>query len=320
MSPLIDPVAPWVGLVFFVLMSNIEWTTVTLNVTTGCTRVSAGCDNCYAVAQSARFAPVHEKYEGVVADGDWTGTILLHPEELDKLAEWKKPRRIFVNSMSDLGHEEVPDAFRDRVFDAFRRQDHHVYQVLSKRPGRIRRYLEGYTADRLAGQPIPNVWVGTSVENQRWAEIRTPKLQGTPAEVRFLSCEPLLGPIDLTRFLEADDGRPGVDWVIAGGESGPKARPLHPDWVRDLRDQCHAAGVPFFFKQWGAWAPTDSVAAGGAEPDGKRQVRIDCRGMLPPSDGFDVDTAVRMVKRSKKANGRKLDGRTWDEFPKEVPT
>jgi protein gp37 len=243
--------------------SDIQWTDATWNPVTGCTEVSPGCDHCYAKTFAERFrgVPNHPYTQGF--------DLTLHPDRLDLPLRWTKPRRIFVNSMSDLFHQDVPDRFIEQVFDVMGDAQQHTFQVLTKRPDRMRRYC------LVAGEcewpyPYPNVWLGTSVESAAYTW-RIDKLRETPAAVRFLSCEPLLGPINLQRLritpthhtvidglagygLETG-GRTKLDWVIAGGESGPDARPMHPDWARGLRDQCQATGVPFFFKQWGEWAP-----------------------------------------------------------------
>ena len=218
--------------------------------------MSPGCAHCYAETFAERFrgVPGHPYEPGF--------DLTLRPERLQQPLAWKRPRVIFVNSMSDLFHEGVPDEYVAEVFDVMRRADWHVFQVLTKRPERVRAL-----ADRL---PWPdNVWMGVSVENQRWTS-RIEELRAMPAAVRFLSCEPLLGPLQLDLQ--------GIAWVIVGGESGPGARPMQLSWARSVRDQCAAAGVPFFFKQWGAH-----------------------------------DEAG--VRRGKKASGRVLDGRTWDELP-----
>ena len=211
--------------------SSIEWTEATWNPVTGCTKVSPGCAHCYAETFAERFrgVPGHPYEQGF--------DLTLRPERLELPLTWRKPRMIFVNSMSDLFHEDVPTEFVGRVFDTMERAGWHTFQVLTKRPER---------ALELAPQlPWPaNVWMGTSVENRRFLH-RLDTLRGIPAAVRFASCEPLLGPldgIDLT----------GINWVIAGGESGHRARRMKPEWACALRDQCVDAGVPFFFKQWGA--------------------------------------------------------------------
>jgi protein gp37 len=302
--------------------SGIEWTDATWNPVTGCTKVSAGCDHCYA----ATFA---ERWRGVPGHHFENGfDLTLRPDKLTLPLSWRKPRRIFVNSMSDLFHADIPDAYIARVFAVMAATPQHTYQVLTKRPARMRALVsrgvlggEGFpgmveeamaefTHAGVERWPLPHVWLGVSVEDQHWTDIRVPALIDTPAAVRFLSCEPLLGPIDLSAWMPTggarwqcvgchrfyggphrdacpDCGRVGywtgshtgnghphgqpIGWVIAGGESGHGARPMHPDWVRGLRDQTTTAGVPFLFKQWGGRTP--------------------------------------------KAGGRELDGRTWDQFP-----
>ncbi len=223
----------------------IEWTDATWNPVTGCTKVSPGCAHCYAEAITLRF-----KRGGPFLPG--LTTIKLHPERLDLPLSWREPRRIFVNSMSDLFHEEIPLPFIRSIFSVMEQADQHIFQVLTKRHERLARI-----ACKL---PWPdNVWVGVSVENQVWAEQRVPCLKQVPARVRFLSCEPLLRPLNLEPHLD------GIHWVIVGGESGAKARPIHPNWVRDIRSQCYEAGVPFFFKQWGG----TTCKAGGRLLDGR---------------------------------------------------
>jgi protein gp37 len=214
--------------------------------------------------------------------------VTLHEDKLDEPLRWRKPRRVFVNSMSDLFHEDVPHEFVESVFEMMAAAPAHTFQILTKRPGRaqvyVRDMVDRWTREprfRTSGGPraevpLPNVWLGTSCENQSTADERIPHLMGTPAAVRFLSCEPLLGPIrlaDVPQTMHPRDCAGPLGWVIVGGESGPKARPMHSYWVRLLRDECTGAGVPFFFKQWGG--------------------------------------------TNKKATGRELDGRTWDEMPAE---
>lgn len=223
--------------------TSIEWATDVWNPVTGCSKVSEGCRHCYAERVAGRFW----------GDRKFTD-VRVHPERLDQPLHWKKPRRVFVNSMSDLFHPVVDDDFIEDVFRVMARTPQHTYMVLTKRPEQMRAWFEGYDAVR----PLPNVWLGVSVENQKAADERIPMLLGTPAAVRFVSCEPLLGPVKLVKWLPSYDpmqhyARPvheeKLDWVIAGGESGPGARPMHPDWARGLRDACVAAQVPFFFKQ-----------------------------------------------------------------------
>jgi protein gp37 len=282
-----------------VSLTSIEWTDRTWNPLTGCTKVSPGCDHCYAKT-------MHERFNG---PGSFD-TVTLHPERTSQPLSWRKPSRVFVNSMSDLFHQDVPVEFIARVFATMAAAREHTFQILTKRPARMRAVLNdahfwaafwragvyeraGLTVSDL---PLSNVWLGVSVENQQWADIRLPALLDTPAAVRFLSCEPLLGPVDLNPWLRCPDcgQNHGVRWVIVGGESGPGARPMHPSWARWLRDQCQAAGVPFLFKQWGEYAPATWTAS-----DGSRYV------VYPE----------QMERVGKKRAGRVLDGRTWDEYP-----
>jgi protein gp37 len=243
-------------------MTKIEWTEATWNPTTGCDRCSPGCDNCYALTMAARLKGMGQaKYQD---DGNPRTSgpgfkLTVHPDTLDMPLRWRKPRRVFVNSMSDLFHPDVPDEFVAAVFAVMHQTPRHTFQVLTKRPQRqsqltgswafVEKVGEAIDAlyndpdDQLLRPPWPptNVWLGTSIESDRYAW-RADHLRATPAAVRFLSLEPLLGPLpslDLT----------GIDWVIVGAESGPGARPMDLDWVRDIRDRCVAAGIPFFFKQ-----------------------------------------------------------------------
>ncbi len=219
--------------------TGIEWTDKTWNPTTGCTKVSPGCKFCYAEAITQRF---HTNFPNGFA-------FTLHEQRLEEPKRWRSPSRVFVNSMSDLFHEEMPFEFLERIFAVMADCPQHVFQVLTKRHERL-----AELAPRLAWPA--NVWIGVSVENQRYPA-RVDALRRVPAAVRFLSCEPLLGPLDLD--LE------GIDWVITGGESGPQHRPIKADWVRGIREQCLNAGVAFFHKQWGGLRPT----SGGRELDGR---------------------------------------------------
>lgn len=221
--------------------SAIEWTDATWNPVTGCNKVSTGCKHCYAETFSERFrgVPGHPFEQGFA--------LRLWPARLEMPLRWRAPRRIFVNSMSDLFHDKVPAEFIDRVFDTMQRANWHQFQVLTKRPERMARHL-AERAERVGPlrKTHPNVWVGTSVETQRYVG-RAEIVASIPATVRFLSCEPLLGELDLKGVL----GRTGINWVIVGGESGRRARPMDAEWVRVIRDQCKKARTPFFFKQWG---------------------------------------------------------------------
>ncbi len=209
--------------------STIEWTEATWNPVTGCTRVSPGCAHCYALTFAERFrgVPGHPYENGF--------DLQLRPERIEQPLQWKRPRLIFVNSMSDLFHEEVPEDYIRQVFDVMTKAEWHTFQVLTKRSARL-----AELAPRLDWPG--NVWMGVSVENQRWT-CRIDDLRKVPATIRFLSCEPLLGPISL-------DLR-DLSWVIVGGESGHRARRMKPEWAKSIRNQCLSADVPFFFKQWG---------------------------------------------------------------------
>lgn len=225
--------------------SAIEWTQATWNPVTGCTKVSPGCAHCYAEAFTLRF-----KRGGRFLPGETV--IALHPGRLNMPLSWRTPRLIFVNSMSDLFHEAIPEDYILSVFAIMERARQHIFQVLTKRSSRLAQLSSVLPK-------LDNVWIGVSVENQYWADRRIPDLKCVSAAVRFLSCEPLLRQIELGKHLE------GIDWVIAGGESGPHARPIDPSWVSRIRDECLRAGVPFFFKQWGG----RTSKAGGRILDGR---------------------------------------------------
>jgi protein gp37 len=221
----------------------IEWTDATWNPVTGCTKISPGCDNCYA----ERFS---ERFRGVANHPFTTGfDLTLRPERLAQPLAWKRPRSIFVNSMSDLFHKDIPVRFIEQVFETMERAHWHTFQVLTKRSSLMRDFMRRrYGAEVNGVSPAPgNIWCGVSLENAQQLS-RVDHLRASPAAIRFLSIEPLLGPIpnlDLT----------GIHWAIMGGESGPRARPLDPAWVRDIRDQCVTAGTKLFFKQWGGLRP-----------------------------------------------------------------
>ena len=225
------------------MSSTIEWTDETWNPVTGCTRLSPGCDHCYMFALYPRL-----KAMGVPGYEADPSEVRLLPERLDAPMRWGRPRRVFVNSMSDVFHPSVPYEFINGIFDVMceaSEQRGHVFQVLTKRPGRAVAWWER-NQDRYGSEWPSGVWIGTSVENQKYAP-RITVLARLPAAVRFVSAEPLLGSVDLRRWLDAGD----VQWIIAGGESGPAARPMDLDWARDLRDQSAEAGVAFFLKQLG---------------------------------------------------------------------
>lgn len=303
------------------MSTGIEWADETWNPLVGCSKVSEGCDNCYAIGASARMIanPKVDAYGGTVEDGDWTGALNLLHDRLDQPLRWKRPRRIFVNSMSDLFHPDVPAEFQAKVWATMSMAPQHRFMILTKRPRqmqfvehpafrlevnaeRLRRGVsvlpDSALPDGSYSWPLRNVWLGTSIELDKYT-FRADYLRTTPAAVRFLSLEPLLGPLpslDLT----------GIDWVIVGGESGSNARPMHPDWVRNIEELCHTAinppqYIPFFFKQWGAWAPWTGESG------------VDM-SWVPPADGAVAGT-VRMARVGKRAAGRVIDGRTWDEEP-----
>jgi protein gp37 len=238
--------------------TSIEWTETTWNPVTGCDRVSPGCDHCYALTRAARLKAMGlAKYQ---TDGDPRTSgpgfgVAVHPDRLDEPLHWRKPRRVFVNSMSDLFHARVPTGFVASVFEVMAATPQHTYQVLTKRPERLARFARAWADDR--GGPLLNVWLGTSIELDRYC-YRADRLREAPAAVRFLSLEPLLGPLPSLNLA-------GIGWTIVGGESGPEYRPVDLAWVRDLRDRCVAAGVPFFFKQVGGCTPK----AGGRLLDGR---------------------------------------------------
>lgn len=306
--------------------TKIEWADAVWNPVTGCTKVSEGCAHCYAERMAKRLAG----RVGYPADQPFRVT--LHPDRLVEPRRWKKSRRVFVCSMGDLFHEHVDQAYIDRVIVEMARAEHHTFLLLTKRPGRMADYFaqpevliprlqmlyDRRVSDAIGRAqnptgkgcgvmyatigpaiPLPNLWLGTSVENQAAADERIPHLLRCPAAVRFLSIEPMLGPMQLPFRTVAGGDLPwgndmsgGIGWVIVGGESGPGARPMHPDWVRSVRDQCQAAGVTFFFKQWGDAKP-DVLQVQAWERAGR-------------------DFAA-------KKGGRLLDGREWNHRPSEVP-
>lgn len=342
--------------------SKIEWTEKTWNPVLGCSKVSEGCRNCYAMSMSARIAnaardredptAIQQGYMKVVKQDEngkylpkWTNDIAIIPERLEDPLNWQKPSMVFVNSMSDLFHPDVPYWFIDQVFTTMALADIHIFQVLTKRPERMADYLSGFQSripmNESVEWPLPNVWLGTSVENQEAADKRIPYLLECPSAVRFLSCEPLLGPVDLFNVrvpaygfqyhsLNVLDGVARsrseigemrtesfgkVDWIIAGGESGLNARPMHPDWAKSLRDQCQEAGTAFFFKQWGAWM----VTTNGSSPEDEFTVVGRDGEMTSPDDYFKNPGAYQgeacMVKVGKKTTGRQLDGQEYNQMP-----
>lgn len=365
---------------------GITWTNDTWNPIRGCSRVSEGCRWCYAEAVAARFSGKGQTYEGLaqikevvksqppseanpwgyrgVTEPRWTGKVAFVPEHLHDPMRWKRPRRVFVNSMSDLFHEKVPDGWIDQIFTVMALAPRHTFQVLTKRPERMREYLKSTQALRVLGKawellghhpwhkykhdnvmerpfPLPNVWMGVSVEDQKTAEARIPILLNTPAAIRWVSYEPALGPVnfkELDRNGDTLDALTGevcakesgciceegaaLDWIVVGGESGPHARPMHPDWVRSVHEQCESASVPFFLKQWGEWVGPghDQFARLPTRP--LCCIRSD--GTLWTGDEPDYASenadCLTMKRVGKHAAGRELDGRTWDEYPQESPS
>ncbi|MGO1079908.1 DUF5131 family protein [Inquilinus sp. CA228] len=367
--------------------TGIEWAEATWNPVVGCSLVSPGCSHCYAMKLAARIermgGKAGAKYSGLTqpskAGPVWTGTVRLDQDALLQPLRWRRPRRIFANSMSDLFHEGLSDDQIDQVFAVMALADWHTFIVLTKRADRMHAYLtDSDLGDRIsaalgcmldgdwiwqAGKqfrdriehligafigedqddhgnivyypdptPLPNVILGVSIEDQARADERVPQLLATPAALRIVSAEPLLGPIDLACVprpaswpAPADDIADGIDplrfnprldGVIVGGESGHAARPMHPDWARSLRDQCQAAGVPFFFKQWGEWKNGSDFAADA------KAVTNDGRVLDPTHDAmYAADREERVLcptlmrKVGKRRAGRLLDGRTWDEMP-----
>jgi protein gp37 len=249
------------------MSTGIQWTDETWNPIRGCSLVSAGCKNCYAMGVAARFSGPGLAYEGLArrrSNGkpQWTGEVRVIESHMNDPLKWRKPRRIFVNSMSDLFHENVSNETILRVWEVMEKASHHTFQILTKRPARMLDFLGGSSGAGLSAPPLPNVWLGVSIENQETADERIPLLLQTPAAVRFISAEPLLGPIDISLYLEEegyiDDQyvRP-LDWVIVGGESGRDARPCDLEWIRDIRAQCGFNGVACFVKQLGKWVVGD---------------------------------------------------------------
>lgn len=330
--------------------THIEWADSTWNPLTGCTKVSPGCDNCYAEGVVNRFAGHNSAFPNRFDIVTMRGPKMLH---LPLSKKWAAPRRVFVNSLSDLFHADVPDEFIARVFAVMALAPQHTFQLLTKRHARMRALLsddgfENEVAHEIVGLtvadgipepdylnaftpwwPLPHVWLGVSVEDQQWADIRIPALLDTPAALRWISAEPLLGPLDLTQYLPRrgdTEWARRLNWVVVGGESGPRARPMHPSWVRDIRDDLAHAAVPWLFKQWGAW---QNGSAPGV--DGQREHVVAIDGRHEPSRDFfrtpvltplahdvhahRIRTPVLMAKVGKAAAGRTLDGRTYDAFP-----
>lgn len=388
--------------------TGIEWTDSTWNPVRGCSLVSDGCKNCYAMHVANRFSGDGQPYAGLInrttQGPKWSGKITLVDSMLNQPLHWTKPRKIFVNSMSDLFHEGVPDWFIDRVFVVMALAHQHTFQILTKRPDRMHDYikafdwkraivscidehdgvsviernsqadLEGQLTDRMYGTkskrnvwPLPNVWLGISAENQATFDDRVMHLLKTPAAIRWVSMEPLLGPIDMTSaylncqnlqdaMMDPETGayeccgncdhtgigdKMGIDWVVAGGESGHGARPMHPAWVRSIRDQCAAAGVPFLLKQWGEWhtkaynlstgeavfrqfeSYEQWVSKGSSWVNGgicldTNGVHLKIGGDMARARDTGTFPVIIMHKVGKKVSGRLLDGVVHDGYPVNV--
>lgn len=353
--------------------SLIEWTDTTWQIVTGCSVVSPGCTHCYAMRLAGGRMRHHPSRAGLTIDTKagpvWNGQVRFNENWLTQPLHWKTPRKIFVAAHGDLFHDGVTDAELDLVFCVMAIASHHVFQILTKRSDRMRAYIEALMPrfeERMWATgllefsyeltwPLANVWLGVSVEDQARADERIPDLLATHAAVRWISAEPLLGPIK-TRGVSADRQRqwdwltgqtglmhpvdgpdfadgPRIDWVVVGGESGPGARPMHPDWAREIRDQCAAAAVPFLFKQWGTWrevlhtedgarvedvdvgSETAEAYLGMVQPDQRGWVHADGRTFYGHPDNLP-DGAWRFVERiGKKAAGRHLDGMLHDGYP-----
>lgn len=273
-------------------MTKIEWTDKTWNPVTGCTKVSQGCKFCYAERQTKRFGKTWQQSD--------FGKILLHPDRLDKPLFWKTPSRIFVNSMSDLFHEDIPVSFIIQVFEVMRKCTWHTFQVLTKRPLRMKAFMTAYFPD--AHESLKNVWLGVSVENQQTADFRIPILMQTPAAIRFLSCEPLLGFID---FALAYKKYYELDWIIAGGESGPNARPMHPLHIKAIQEQAQALSIPFFFKQWGEYLPVELIDYDEIKKYDFKSIQV----------GTGSNTRIVAKVGKKKALNTYLNGITYEQYP-----
>lgn len=328
---------------------GIVWTGETVNITRGCSLESDGCKNCYAMAMAGRFSGSGLPYEGLVIKTTqgykWTGKLLLVPAMLSDLLRKTKPRTIFIDSMSDLFHDAVPESYIDKFFAVAALTQQNTYQLLTKRAERARDYLQrlqaravevtsGLLEDAdvypfpkgslqwreasykielaIADGPLKNVHMGVSAENQAMAKRRVAALVEAPAAIRWISIEPMLGPIDLTPWLQRQcDGMPVIHWVVVGGESGPNSRPMHPAWPRALEEQCAGAKVAFLFKQWGSWVGGTGSKSGwiylqnGAHTCGDKNTHEWGDGTISQNVG-------------KKVAGRMLDGVQHDGYPLEL--
>lgn len=334
--------------------TKIEWSERSWNPIVGCSKVSEGCRSCYAIPMARRIVAMggaKGAYDGTVTmDGapNWTGVLRLIEDRLGQPKQWRKPGRIFVNSMSDLFHESLSDEQILRVFQVMLHDaPHHIYQVLTKRPERMAQFLRGHCGLGLPEKIPGHIWLGASIEDQKSAGLRLPHLRTCKryAEVIWVSAEPLLDSTSLAEGLgvmpvttlalsghtggpvggpsvhwEKNGGECVISWVVVGGESGAGARGMHHEWAQDIRDQCVAAGVPFFFKQWGEWKPSQQIPewSGRGSEETPRELRSKRDGWVHP--GGDVRKVnglcvAHVIRLGKGKAGRELDGRTWDEYP-----
>lgn len=337
--------------------SKIEWTDATWNPITGCSLVSEGCRHCYAARLAATRLKNHPSRAGLArlnraGEAKFTGEVRFNEDWIAQPLRWQRARRIFVCAHGDLFHEAVPNEWIDRVFAVMALASRHTFQVLTKRPERATEYLSGDgLADRIqrwtrlhvvqnsptggpvewpifeADLPLPNVWLGTSVEDQATANARIPHLLAAPAALHFLSAEPLLGRVvipgaylglgDNGSWPHPENPHARIGWIIVGGESGPGARPMDPAWARSLREQCRQAGVPFHFKQWGAWVPAEVYSIGDSL--GHTRSHTESGEPFPgkPSTWWagDARGGEISILVGKARAGRLLDGRTWDGMP-----
>jgi protein gp37 len=313
--------------------SKIEWTEKTWNPITGCTKISEGCRNCYAEPMANRLQAM-----GQIKYTHGFEKVVCHEKALEEPLKWKKPCKIFVCSMADLFHDDVPFDFIAKIFETMEKCPQHTFIVLTKRPERMVEFIGGTSGAGLSAPPLPNVWFGVTAENQEQADKRIPILLQIPAAKRFVSIEPMLGPIDLTDLAEdfpgkghTDediqgggghmdalyyDGNPiddpryegaTLDWVIVGGESGKNARPIHPNWVKTIRDQCNTEDIPFFFKQWGEW-----------KTEYREGTKVDMEYLKDNQTvamGDGKTNHVLYTRVGKKKAGRLLDGKEYSEAP-----
>jgi protein gp37 len=328
--------------------TSIEWATRSWNPLRGCSKVSDGCKNCYAISQANRFSGEGMPFEGLVhkknGSLNWTGKITFAEKALMDPYKWKEKERIFVNSMSDVFHDNVPEEYIRRIFDIMADLPRHTFMILTKRPKRMLQLMQKFSQEAMLYNdifPLPNVWLGVSVENQLTANERIPLLMQTPAAIRFLSCEPLLGPVDLTNLDLGDQltggygkrrilwdalsgwesqfeqgilPEPGriprvrisnpnnrIQWVIVGGERGHQSRPMHPHWVQSLLQQCLDSETAFMFKQYGDWT---NPAASGIPIESIRKARH-----------YQFDDGISVWKIGRKRAGRNFYGESWDAYP-----